>query len=472
MTIGLPIEIKVREYLSKVYLACKLAEKLQQDVIIGEKNKVYSLFKENKNFYLISKGGPVKLFNFFKKNYPENYLGILDEEAPLSNITKVELKPRIHKKIFKNIDDYFSWGSLDRNLLNKTLKQKELKNLIKCYGHPKFDLLKKRNIKIFDKEVKQIKKKYKNLVFIPSSFNFDQVLDENKMDEFQIYNFVNSDNEKVKKRYLEIKSLEQENYELFIKLLVELSRKHPNYNFVFRPHPRQSIKLLKKRILKKPKNLHVVYNYTVTPWIIASKLYIHYGCTSSLEASFLEKKMIFFIKNEKAFQGRNINLYKSYGYFFNNYSKCFKFLNYHLSKNLKKFKNSRLPLKIIHNSGNHFFLDAFIKHFKKKYDKKIFNIGLKKLKYTWTNNKNKKLKKILSFTKNYLLKSDVATNLINKVDPNLILTKEYKSKKFDSISTNEIKKTVRLIISGTNSKVKIQINKLDNDVFLLRNLKN
>ena len=48
MTIGLPIEIKVREYLSKMYLACKFVDKLNQDVIIGEKNKVHNIFKENK----------------------------------------------------------------------------------------------------------------------------------------------------------------------------------------------------------------------------------------------------------------------------------------------------------------------------------------------------------------------------------------------------------------------------------------
>ena len=33
MTIGLPIEIKVREYLSKIFLGIKLVEKLNQDVL-------------------------------------------------------------------------------------------------------------------------------------------------------------------------------------------------------------------------------------------------------------------------------------------------------------------------------------------------------------------------------------------------------------------------------------------------------
>lgn len=46
MTIALPIEIKVREYLPKIFLAVKLLEKLNQDIIIVEKNKVYEIYKK------------------------------------------------------------------------------------------------------------------------------------------------------------------------------------------------------------------------------------------------------------------------------------------------------------------------------------------------------------------------------------------------------------------------------------------
>ncbi len=125
MTIGLPIEIKVREYLSKVFLAFNLVEKLDQDVLIGEKNKVYNIFKNTSKFYLISKGGPVGLFKFFKKKYNKNFLGLLDEEAPLPNLSKHELIPRIHEKIFNNLDDYYAWGLNDKNLLINYLKKKK-----------------------------------------------------------------------------------------------------------------------------------------------------------------------------------------------------------------------------------------------------------------------------------------------------------------------------------------------------------
>ena len=70
----------------------------------------------------MSKGGPAKLFKFYKKNFKNRYLGILDEEAPLMNIAKQSLKSRIDPIIIKNTDDYF-FGE------KKTIK--EIKNIKK-----------------------------------------------------------------------------------------------------------------------------------------------------------------------------------------------------------------------------------------------------------------------------------------------------------------------------------------------------
>ena len=119
MTIALPIEIKIRDYLSRVFLGYKIVENSDQNVVIGEKNKVHTFFKENKNIFLLSKGGPIKLFKFYKKKYKNNFLGILDEEAPLVNIPNAELSPRIDPKIIENIDDYFFWGNKDFTTLSK-----------------------------------------------------------------------------------------------------------------------------------------------------------------------------------------------------------------------------------------------------------------------------------------------------------------------------------------------------------------
>ena len=66
MTILLPIEIKVREFHSKIFLASKLLDKTHFDIVIGEKTKCITCLNIIK-VYLLSKGGPRLRFSFDKK---------------------------------------------------------------------------------------------------------------------------------------------------------------------------------------------------------------------------------------------------------------------------------------------------------------------------------------------------------------------------------------------------------------------
>ena len=86
------------------------------------------------------------------------------------NIAKQSLKSRIDPIIIKNTDDYFFWGKKDYKEIKKILKNNITKKSYN-FGHPKFDILTKPNINIFNKEVKEIKRKYKNLIlFHQASF--------------------------------------------------------------------------------------------------------------------------------------------------------------------------------------------------------------------------------------------------------------------------------------------------------------
>ena len=46
------------------------------------------------------------------------------------------------------------------------------KDKLKCFGHPKYELLKKPYDSLYQNEVSKIKRKYKKFVFIPSSFSY------------------------------------------------------------------------------------------------------------------------------------------------------------------------------------------------------------------------------------------------------------------------------------------------------------
>ena len=73
------------------------------------------------------------------------------------NMDSNEIKTRLHNHIIKNIDDYFFWG--DRDLFATKKYFKKYSNKINNFGHPKYDILKKENIKFYKKEIQKIKNK-------------------------------------------------------------------------------------------------------------------------------------------------------------------------------------------------------------------------------------------------------------------------------------------------------------------------
>ena len=305
------------------------------------------------------------------------------------------------------------------------------------------------------------------MIFIPSSFSWDSILGEKNFVNHQVYHHVDED-KKISNEYMSNLQLEEKNYELFLQLLVDLAKNNPKYNFVFRPHPRQSVNLIKKRFPHKIKNLHIIYKYSVTPWIIASKLYLHYGCTSSLEASYLRKKIIFFVENEKAYQARNINLYKSFGNFFNDFDKCFNFLNESLKNNLNNIQKSNFPQNLVYNSSRKNFSDQFIGHINKKNYSKIENVKLVDIKKNFNKNSKNIFNVMLSKIKEIILDNPYLSNPIKFFFPVLNLTKEYKKKKFDKITSYEIKQTIQHMQNKIGSKTQIKIIKIDESLFLLK----
>ena len=86
MIIALPIEIKSREYISKLFLSYKILNNTNHKVIIGKKSEIYSIYKNSNNIFLISKGGPTKKFAFKDISLKKNIFTILDEEGPLVSL--------------------------------------------------------------------------------------------------------------------------------------------------------------------------------------------------------------------------------------------------------------------------------------------------------------------------------------------------------------------------------------------------
>ena len=70
-------------------------------------------------------------------------------------------------------------------------------------------------------------------------------------------------------------------FPLFIELLHKLSIRRRDLNIVIRPHPSDSLEYYQCAFRGVP-NVHVIREGTVAPWILASRVMLHDGCTTAL----------------------------------------------------------------------------------------------------------------------------------------------------------------------------------------------
>ena len=221
-----------------------------------------------------------------------------------------------------------------------------------------------------------------------------------------------------------------------------------NLKIIFRPHPSQDLEKVKKRF-KGFRNIIITKKYSITPWIIASDLYIHSGCTTAFEAQKLKKKIIFLNKS------KNNETIMKIGEHAKNFSRFFKIVN-----DLKKIKSTNINLLLkreIHNFNDHTsFVNIFLSRINKEQPLKS-NV-LKK------NIKQKTLEKFLFRVFSKLKEFKIALFIFQFfLHPKYLLSKKYKETKLNFIKKKEICYYLDQIYNKHNYKIK----SLDKNIFLL-----
>lgn len=450
MIVALPIEVSAREFYSKLFCAYQIIKHTRHEVLIGKKSEVYSIFKNNKNIYLLSKGGSFTQFQFKKESLKDNFLGILDEEGPLINLTKTDFETRTDKRILNNVKNYYCWGKQDYLLLKKKIDKSKLI----LSGHPKFDLCNNHYNKIFKKKVRILKNKFGKYCLIPSSFIGNDAYFVNEIyKKWMLENTKKNLKVKKKKELDEYFLNDGVTYYKLIKIIKKLSTENKDINFIFRPHPIQDPYKVEKNFNGKYKNIFVVNDDIITPYIQACEYFIHSGCTTSFEAAALNKK-IFYIKN-KAYEKKSI--YEKFSIILNekNFSKFNK-----LTKK-KAIKKKLFVNKIIENITSNSFHEKLIEVLKK------YNQKNSEIKY---NIKVNKLNKIKSIIKNILL-NKITYRFFSLFNSNFILQKSYTDSKFQNFSPNDISDKINTLAKLDKSKIKLKILKIGKSSFLIKRLK-
>ena len=290
----LPLETYSREFHSKLYLAYQACQK-GWVVIIGPEYDVKKLAQYLPSGVYFGIGFHRKSANVLKKLKKSGHFVLLQDEEGLDRWGPELYKEyRIDTEIDNFVNYFLCWGEEDKKIIESAFKKSINATSV---GSLRLDLLNKNLRRIFLQNVDEIKNEHGEFVLINGKFGtinhingFDYYLRDLKsrgwMDtqykkEFQ--------NQRFKFQKIIFKKM--------IELSISLAKS--GQKVVVRPHPTESIEVWKKKTEKYSKNIKIIRSGNIIPWLMASKIIIHNGCTTAIEGFLLDKTIISFrpIKN-------------------------------------------------------------------------------------------------------------------------------------------------------------------------------
>ncbi len=283
--IYIPVEIMHREFLAKLLFACFVVKRGYQ-VIIGRHTDIY-----NKILPFYPRGIVVE---HSVQSTQKPFFDVLerlghtivawDEEALAQPSSSWYLARRVPELVLKKVHSFFVWGKLDYKWLKEGRPSQQ--SLYKMVGNPRLDILRKEFNSIFYKKGREYRAKHGDFILINSNFNRVNFLKEQK--NTFLDNVSKAANLTLDKRvFLEnMLALQEENFKQYCKMIPLLAKKFNNYKIIIRPHPAENREPW-DNIANKIDNVEVIYEGTANDWSAGSRLLIHSGCTTAIEANIL-----------------------------------------------------------------------------------------------------------------------------------------------------------------------------------------
>ncbi len=289
--IYIPIEVKVREFYSKLFFISRAVKK-GHSCIIGDKQAIQralNIFGPGYYFY--------KSMNFYDqdhilsvKNRKNIYL-VQDEEAGYALNDNSEMrkfiKMRSSKENVELIDRFFSWGKFDHSNWIKAFGKYKKKFFMA--GSPRIDIWRENQVKnIFKNEIEEIKN-FKNYVLIAASgiSSLEELKKQENVDKFVRKNLNENKKDKNNRKLWQLKIFKE-----MVSLTNYLAEKFPKINFIFRNHPGDNNENIQNLFDKRFKNIIVNNLYEVSPWIYKSKCVIHSCSTVGIQTTIMRKNLI------------------------------------------------------------------------------------------------------------------------------------------------------------------------------------
>ena len=281
-------EIENRDFIQRMLISLELASKGNRVFLVSK----YFFYKNFKYFpvgMVLDKGITNNEVQEQKKILDKKFLlSVIDEEGARYYDNEPNfIDIRISKKTSKRISHFFCWGKKQKTKI-KFINE----NKISISGSPKYDLYNKDLDLIYESQ-KKIIKKLKPYILISSNFVYATYKNKDFKKKIELLRKEDESKNKLSfwNNYIKKYNFKKKVLNLFIGDLIKLSNRFKKLNFILRPHPNddQSFWLNK---FKKNKNLKILSDFSIEPWIKECECLLSNNCTTTIEASLIEKKTI------------------------------------------------------------------------------------------------------------------------------------------------------------------------------------
>jgi len=284
----MPVENQVRELDARLLLACVAARRGLAS-IIGSKRDIESRIASFPRGIYLSKSLRVakrKIFPLARKLGHE--IVSWDEEALVHLPPEIYFTRRLPRKGLDHVSHLFAWGE-DNAELWRQYPKLPAGMPIHVTGNPRGDLLRPEMQAFYDEDSEKIRNTYGNFILINTNFNHVNAFYPGQ----NLFQPVKEQGEEARfgqaargmtREYAEgLRDHKQAIFEHFQKMIPDLEKAFPDYNIVVRPHPTENQEVY-HLIAAQCERVRVTNEGNVVPWLMATRVLLHNGCTTGVEA--------------------------------------------------------------------------------------------------------------------------------------------------------------------------------------------
>jgi len=288
MLLLIPVENQVRELDPKLLLACIAARQGFSSVIGSRRELEFRIDSYPRSIYL-SKSMTRRSLIFFRMARKFGHdIVTWDEEALVHLPPETYFSRRLHPEAIRHVSHLFAWG---RDNVELWRQYDHLPEDIPIHdtGNPRNDMLRPEMHSFYEEEVQALRHRYGDFILVNTNFNHVNAFGP----DMNLFQPVTKPGEPAKfgraargmsREYAQgLWDHKQAVFKSFLQLLPKLDQTFPDLNIIIRPHPTERHDAYQD-IAARCSRIHVTNEGNVVPWILATRVVLHNGCTTGVEA--------------------------------------------------------------------------------------------------------------------------------------------------------------------------------------------